>query len=224
MSEVSRTVDSRTAEGRSAARGEPAGSGWLPLRAVLIWAALLGALLVPLGIAATSPLLQWRDPVYIAAGLAGVVALGLMLVQPVLAANALPGPGPASSRLWHRWIGTALVAAVAVHVMGLWITSPPDVIDVLLFRSPTPFSVWGALAMWALVGTALIAATRRRWRPRVWKRTHSALAVLAVGGTIAHAMLIEGTMGTISKAALCIAVAVVGTWAAARTWRGGRST
>ena len=47
---------------------------------------------------------------------------------------------------------------VIVHVAGLWLTSPPDVIDVLLFRSPTPFSAWGAIAMWAVFAAALWAA------------------------------------------------------------------
>ena len=42
------------------------------LRAGLIWGAVLGAIAWPLAVAATSPLLQWRDGIYIAGGLAGV--------------------------------------------------------------------------------------------------------------------------------------------------------
>ncbi|MEO0547968.1 MAG: ferric reductase, partial [Pseudomonadota bacterium] len=34
----------------------------------------------------------------------------------------------------------------------------------------------------------------------------TALAIVTVGGTVAHAMLIEGTMETFSKAALCALV------------------
>ena len=101
-----------------------------------------------------------------------------------------------------------LVAAVIVHVAGLWITSPPDVIDALLFRSPTPFSVWGVIAMWSIFVVAVLAASRRRLRlsPRTWRITHSIMAVVIVVGTVIHALLIEGTMETISKAALCALV------------------
>jgi hypothetical protein len=118
-------------------------------RAVLIWARLAVALVAPVAIAATSPLLAWRQPVYIAAGFAGVVAMGLLLLQPLLAGGYLPGLGTRVGRLAHRRVGVALVAAVVLHVAGLWITSPPDVVDALLFRSPTPFSAWGVVAMWA---------------------------------------------------------------------------
>ena len=179
-------------------------------RAILVWAALAAVVVWPLAVAATSPLLEWRQPVYIAAGLAGVVALALLFVQPLLAGGMLPGFPLPKSRAWHRRIGIALVAAVVIHVVGLWITSPPDVIDVLLFRSPTPFSVWGVTAMWAVLATALLAVFRRRIRPRHWRLAHTALAAVTVVGTVVHAVLIEGTMGTVSKVVLC-ALAVLAT-------------
>ena len=72
-----------------------------------------------------------------------------------------------------------------IHVGGLWITSPPDVIDALLFASPTPFSAWGVIAMWAIFVAALLAAFRRRLRlrPRTWRIAHSsAAAVVVVNG------------------------------------------
>jgi predicted ferric reductase len=166
----------------------------------LIWAALAAAVAVPIATAATSPLLTWRDPVYIAAGFAGVIALGLMLVQPVLIGGYLPGLSA------HRWIGGVLVVAVVIHVGGLWITSPPDVIDALLFASPTPFSAWGVIAMWAIFAVALLAALRRRLRPQTWRIGHTFLAVVIVVGSVVHGILIEGTMETVSKAALCALV------------------
>ena len=177
-------------------------------RAILIWAALAVALLAPVAIAATSPLLAWRQPVYIAAGFAGVIAMGLLLLQPLLAGGYLPGLPVRRSRRLHGWIGAALVTAVAVHVLGLWLTSPPDVVDALLFRSPTPFSAWGVLAMWAVFAAALLAALRRRLRlrPKVWRLGHAILAAVTVAGSVVHAMLIEGTMGTVSKAVLCALV------------------
>ncbi|MEM7642882.1 MAG: ferric reductase-like transmembrane domain-containing protein [Pseudomonadota bacterium] len=175
------------------------------VRTVLIWTALAAALAVPLGAAAASPLLAWRDPVYVAAGFAGIVALALLLVQPLLAGGYLPGLRSRQGRRVHRVVGVTLVAAVIVHVAALWITSPPDVVDALLFVSPTPFSVWGVLAMWAVFAIAILAVLhhRRRIGPRVWRLAHTALAAIVVLGTVIHAVLIQGTMETASKVMLC---------------------
>jgi len=172
-------------------------------RTILIWTALAAAMAVPLAAAAASPLLAWRDPIYIAAGFAGVIALGLMLVQPLMIGGYLPGPSAHQARHVHRWIGGLLVLSVVIHVGGLWITSPPDVIDALLFASPTPFSVWGVIAMWAVIAAALLATFRRQLRLRTWRLGHTSLAAVTVVGTVIHAVLIEGTMETLSKMALC---------------------
>jgi hypothetical protein len=175
---------------------------------ILIWAAVAAAIGVPIAAAAMSPLLEWRHPVYIAAGFAGIIALGLLLVQPLLMSGYLPGLSTHGGRRAHRWIGSGLVVAVMIHVGALWITSPPDVIDALLFASPTPFSAWGVIAMWATFAAALLAAFRRRLRlrPRTWRMGHTFVAVIIVVGTIVHALLIEGTMETVSKVALCTLV------------------
>lgn len=189
------------------------------MKAALIWGVVALVLLVPAYLAVTSPLLAWRDPVYIAAGLAGIVAMSLLLVQPLLAAGALPGLPTIRGRRIHRWTGATLLTAVILHVAGLWLTSPPDVIDTLLFRSPTPFSVWGVIAMIALFATVLLAALRRplRLRWRLWRVGHLSLAVIIVGGSILHALLIEGTMEPVSKATLCAFVAL----ATLNAWRRG---
>lgn len=177
-------------------------------RKILIWVMLAAALLVPLGLAATSPFLAWRSAVYIAAGFAGIIAMGLLLVQPVLAGGFLPGLTPRRARQWHAWVGGGLVLTIIAHVVGLWMTSAPDVIDALLFRSPTPFSDWGVIAMWAVFAAALLAALRRRLRlhPATWRICHLALVTITVGGTVAHALLIEGTMEMVSKIMLSVLV------------------
>ena len=177
-------------------------------RAALIWAALVAAVAVPLAASAASPLLAYRSPIYIAAGFAGVIALGLLLVQPVLMSGGLPGFPGFRGRRAHRWVGAALVLAVVVHVAGLWITSPPDVIGALLFNSPTPFSAWGVIAMWAIFASALLAIFQRRLplRPRTWRMIHTFLAAVIVVGGVVHSILIEGTMETWSKAGLCVLV------------------
>lgn len=175
-------------------------------RAALIWAVIAAAIGVPILLAATSPYLQWRDAIYIAACFAGIIGLGLLLVQPLLIAGYLPGLSAFRARSVHHWIGGALVLAIVVHVAGLWITSPPDMLDALLFRSPTLFSPFGVVAMWAIFATAILALFRRRLGLQPWRITHLSLAAVIVGGSVIHGMLIEGTMETISKAALCALV------------------
>jgi predicted ferric reductase len=177
-------------------------------KATLIWAALVAAICVPIAFAGLSPQLAWRGPVYILAGFAGIIALGLTLVQPLLIAGYLPGLSAYRGRRVHHWTGGALVVAVVIHVAGLWITSPPDMIDALTFTSPTPFSPFGVTAMWAIFAVALLAALRRRLglRPRTWRIAHMSLAVVIVGGSVVHCMLVEGAMETVSKAALCALV------------------
>nr|WP_217358578.1 ferric reductase-like transmembrane domain-containing protein [Ruegeria arenilitoris] len=167
--------------------------------------ALIAAIAVPVVVAGFSPYLAWRSSIYIAAGFAGVIGLGLLLVQPLLAARMLPGLTAMNSRMVHRWVGIALIAMIALHVGGLWITSPPDVVDALLFRSPTPFSAWGVAAMWAAFAAVVLAALRSRlgWRFRLWRLAHASLALVTILGTVVHALLIEGAMETVTKATLC---------------------
>lgn len=177
---------------------------------------------VPIIAAAASPLLAWRDPIYIAAGFAGVVAMCLLLMQPLLAGRWLPGLSPVVSRHWHRWCGLTLVTAILIHVGGLWITSPPDVIDALLFVSPTPFSAWGVIAMWAVFGAAVMGLLRKRLglRFRVWRLGHASLAIVTIIGSVVHALLIEGTMEVMTKWALCglVVLASATTLAKLRIW------
>lgn len=114
----------------------------------------------------------------------------------------MPGLRLRLGRRLHAWVGAGL--AVAVHVAALWLTSPPDVVDALLFRSPTPFSVWGVVAMWAVFATALLAPLRGwlRLRLMIWRLCHMILALAIVVGSVVHAMLIDGTMELVSKALL----------------------
>jgi predicted ferric reductase len=177
-------------------------------RAKFIWLVFLIALIAPMIAAAFSPLLAWRDSIYIIAGFAGIFAMALLLTQPLLIGGYLPSISQRKNRQFHKWFGTLLVVMVLIHVVFLWLTSPPDVIDVLLFRSPTPFSLWGVIAMWALFLMGLMAATRKKIRLplRIWQRAHLALAVITVIGSVGHAMLIEGTMEMITKTVMCILV------------------
>lgn len=185
-------------------------TGWRSARVILIWGALALAIGVPVALAVTSEQLAWRGPVYILAGFAGIIALGLVLVQPLLIGGYLPGLSAYRGRRAHHWIGGALVLAVVIHVAGLWFTSPPDMIDALTYASPTPFSPYGVTAMWAIFIVAFLALLRRRvgLRLRTWRIIHMPLAIVIVAGSVVHCLLIEGTMETISKAVLCALVIV----------------
>ncbi|WP_299150357.1 ferric reductase [uncultured Tateyamaria sp.] len=176
------------------------------LRPALIWAGVGLGVTLPLIAAAASPLLAWRSGIYIASGFAGIFAMGLLLLQPLLATNALPGLHPIRARQSHRGVGALLVGAVVAHVIGLWITSPPDVIDALLLSSPTPFSIWGVTAMWAVFCAAALAVVRRHLRLAIWRALHISLAVLIVATTVAHVALIDGTMEIVTKIGLSVLV------------------
>jgi len=176
----------------------------------IVWAAVAIACVVPITVAAMSPLLEWRSSIYIAAGFGGVIAMSLLLLQPLLSGELLPGISLQRSRRAHRFVGAALVFLVVIHVIGLWITSPPDVIDALLFVSATPFSNWGVIAMWSVFASALLVLFRRRFnlRAHTWRLTHRALACISVAGSVVHALMIEGAMGMMTKSVLCVLLVV----------------
>ncbi len=177
---------------------------------IFIW---IGAAVICAGpiIAATfSPLLAWREPIYILGSFAGIFALALLFLQPLMSVGLLPGLDIRRSKNLHHWIGGTLVLMVVIHVLALWVTSPPDVIDALLFQSPTQFSIWGITAMWALFASAFLALFKKilKLRYQTWKKAHKILAAVIVIGTVLHAMLIEGTMETVTKASLCAFVLI----------------
>ena len=179
------------------------------LRAFLVWGALAAVVLVPIIVAAGSEYLQYRSTIYVIAGFAGIIGLAILLLQPLLASGLLPGLSVKAGRQIHRWTGLALLIAIALHIAGLWITSPPDMIDALTFTAPTAFSVFGVVAMWALVAAAVLAGFRKKLnvRPQVWRFAHTMVAVIVVVSSVVHALLIEGTMGRVSKTLLCVVLA-----------------
>lgn len=175
---------------------------------LFVWGALLCFVFVPLIIAANSPLQAGRNIEYVLSSLAGILALTFLLMQPLLAARYLPGPSLPMMRRIHRIIGVCLILAVTIHIGGLYLTSAPDTLDALLLVAPTPFSVYGVIALWSVIITVFLVALRKRMKLKysVWRIVHNALAVIIVISTIVHAVMIEGTMGQTSKYALCTAV------------------
>ncbi len=180
----------------------------------VVWLLLAVCMLAPVGLAAASPLQASREALWIFGGMAGVVALALLLVQPLLAASLLPGPSIPAERRWHRWIGATIIAAVVLHVGGLYLYSPDDISDALLLISPTPFAVYGVIGLGGVVLTALLVAARSRSGMRyvTWRIVHNVVSLVVVVSSVVHALLIEGAMGVVSKAILCglvVAAAIV---------------
>ncbi|WP_245883991.1 ferric reductase-like transmembrane domain-containing protein [Hartmannibacter diazotrophicus] len=172
---------------------------------------LAAVVAVPIVLAALSPLLAYRSVPYTVGGFAGILCLAVLFIQPVLAAGYLPGLRLAEARKWHRRAGWAIVTLVALHIGGLYLTSPPDTLDALMLVAPTPFSVYGVIALWGIVLTVLLVSLRRRMgmRSSIWRIVHNGLALIVVVATVVHALQIEGTMEPISKWALCLAVLLV---------------
>lgn len=187
---------------------------WRPV----VWLVIAAVAVMPAVLAAASPLQRGREALYVVGGMAGVIGFCLVFVQPLVMARSPRLVGPAAALRWHRRIGVAILGLVLLHVGALYAYSPEDVTDALLLVSPTPFSVYGVTGLVAVIATALLAATRRRWPPgavRVWRALHSLLAVVIVGAGAIHAMMIEGAMEERSKLALCIvafAAVVVAVW------------
>jgi hypothetical protein len=75
---------------------------------------------------------------------------------------------------------------------GLKRVLPMTAIDI----SPTPFSPFGVIAMWAIFAVALLAALRRRLglRPQTWRTAHLLLAIVIVVGSVVHGILIDEGM------------------------------
>lgn len=180
-------------------------------RTSLPWLILACFVIGPVIIAAASPYQAARPAVYIVASLAGVLAMALLLVQPLLAAGYLPGLSPAQMRRGHLWTGSIFAACVAIHIGGLYLTSPQDALDALLLTSPTPFSVYGVIGMWGVLLTLILVALRTQvgLRYSAWQIIHNAVAAIVVICSVVHALMIEGTMGTISKWSLCLAIVAV---------------
>ena len=183
---------------------------------IQIWAAMV----VPIALATTSPYLAYRVPLYIAAGFAGIVAMSLFVLQPLLECPVRALIAPATARRWHRIIGASILILILAHAVGLYFVSPPDTIDASLLRAPTWFSLFGVVALWGAVLTALLAMTRLKlpMRPRSWERLHQSIASIIVIATALHAIQIEGAMEVMSKTLLAGTI-VAATVFAARRYR-----
>ena len=178
---------------------------------------------MPIIAAAFSPYLAWREPIYILAGFAGIIGMCLLLMQPrtggALVAGAVARDQPPLAQV----VRSGPCRCYRDPCRRLWITSPPDVVDALLFVSATPFSAWGVIAMWAGFGAAALGIFRQRLNTAVQGLAAGScrsLATVTILGSVIHALLIEGTMEVMTKFALCVLVVLVsvGTLTKLRVW------
>jgi hypothetical protein len=175
-------------------------------------------MIIPVIFATTSPYLAYRGPIYILAGFAGIIAMSLLLLQPLLSLPPRRIIAVPAARRWHRIVGTSIIVLVLVHVGGLYVVSPPDTLDALMLRAPTLFSLFGVAAFWGCVLTASLAITRRKLplRPTHWKRLHQTIASAVAIATVIHAVQIEGAMEPITKAGLGGAIILATVFVAVR--------
>ncbi len=183
------------------------------LKTTFLWVLLAAVIGFPILIAVLSPLQVGRDAIYITGSFGGIVCLALLLIQPLLAAGCFPAGRLSQQQRWHRLVGVAILFTLFLHIAGLYLTSPDDMVDALLLIAPTPYSVYGAIALWGLVLTAIVAFTRRRWHQRAWRFAHLSLAAVVVGASVVHALMIEGLMGSLSKILLCSCVLLTAAFA-----------
>ena len=142
----------------------------------------------------------WSLPSLTAArALQGLGASGIMSVNAALVRFVYP------TRMLGRGFGHNAL------VVGTAFTFGPTIASAILSLGTWPwlFAInipFGVIAMWAIFAVALLALLRRRLGLRTWRIVHMSLAVVIVAGSVTHAMLVEGPMETISKAALCALV------------------
>src|SRR5918995_5950512 len=91
----------------------------------LAWGSVAAVMIVPVAVAAFSPYLASRNMPYIVGGFAGIVGLSLFFLQPLLPAGYLAGSEGPAGRRWHRWLGVAIVVAVALPLGALHLRRPP---------------------------------------------------------------------------------------------------
>lgn len=121
----------------------------------------------------------------------------------------------------HRVIGSATAAVVLLHVIAVLVADPRSVALLVPFLSsrqppetvvsapllsplltPPARALAGALATGCLVALAVLSARRGSGRYERWRSGHLLLALIALGGTAAHVVLIGHLIPTVQLAAL----------------------
>lgn len=144
----------------------------------------LALVLAPLGAAAFADGAA-RPFLVEAAAAAGLVAFALAACEFALVARLRAASAPFGTdalMLFHRELGQLALLFLLAHALALGGSWNP--------LRGSPASRWGAAAAWAAIALVLLARLRRRLpiRYEAWQRLHGLLALLLVGGGLAHAL------------------------------------
>jgi predicted ferric reductase len=124
----------------------------------------------------------------------GIVSWALLstsVLCGVMLSTRLLGKRPAPSWLldFHRFLGGAACAFVAVHLAGLvadsYVYFGPSELLVPLASTWRPVAVaWGVVALYLLAAVELTSLLKRRLPARFWRRVHGTSFVLWVFSTV----------------------------------------
>lgn len=158
-------------------------------RANLRWliAIAIAAVAFPVGVALTSRYAQAASVALIVSLVASTIALGVIAVQPVLAA--------ARKIQRHQFFGVIALVLVLVHIAALFLESPDD----LLFALSPDGPLRARMALIATIALTLMATLgalrpRLRWHPTTWRILHAYLAVVVIILGFGHALLTDGAL------------------------------
>ena len=167
-------------------------------------AALAGGVLVAvtLVLALTDAHLDGATAALTISTAAAAIAVPLLALQPLLAAVARVR--------WHRVLGLAVFALVAVHVAALFVESPADARFAMSPDGPTRARM-ALIATIALAGVVALGVGRRRLplRPATWRIVHAYLAAVVLVLGVGHAVLTDGALDD-SGTALLLALGAAG--------------
>jgi predicted ferric reductase len=189
----------------------------------------VGICLLPLGLASSrsvAPLDFWER---VAAGL-GLVALVAMAIQFVTSGRfeGISGRlGIDKIMAFHKiaawWVLIALVLHPLAYVLPTWAENPALGAERLTAYLTLPHYRSGVVALAALVALVVTSMLRDRlpWRYEIWRATHIAFGLLAVGGGLHHAMTTGrfSAMGPVHWLWWGVGLAVVVVMAVLYGWR-----
>jgi len=146
-------------------------------------------------------------PVWDFGAMAGVV--GFLLLVCVLVVGARPDPWPRCggkfSLVLHRWLGTGVLVAVAVHVAAMFCATPA------MLRYVEPGAPWYMLAgvlaalLVAVVGGGAYGVPRRRLfrTAAMFRRWHGCGALAVIGFSAWHVLGTGFHVGGVVRVAVC---------------------
>lgn len=159
----------------------------------VIAAASVAAAVALMAVALSSTYLRAAPPSLVVSIVTGVLAVGLLALQPIWAvAVRLRRLG----LQWHVWLGATALALVAVHVVALVVLSPDDVLFAASPDGPTRarMAVLATVALFVTVGLGVVGRRRRRSSSPGLTVLHAFFGLWTLVLGIGHAVLTDGAL------------------------------